>query len=53
VRAIPPFFGNSDQPIHFPNTAEVEAAIALKVGVEDSSAESSAESSVESSVDLD
>jgi hypothetical protein len=52
VRAIP-FFGNSDQPIHFPNTAEVEAAIALKVGVEDSSAESSAESSVESSVDLD
>jgi hypothetical protein len=45
VRVVP-FFGNRDQPIHFTNIAEVEAAIALKVGVEGSKEESSVESSV-------
>jgi hypothetical protein len=34
VRAVP-FFGNRDQPFHFNNIAEVKAAIALKVGVEE------------------
>jgi hypothetical protein len=38
-----PFFGNSDQPIHFNNIAEVEAVIALKVGVEESEEEASVE----------
>jgi hypothetical protein len=44
VQAVP-LFGNVDQPVHFDNVAEVEAAIALKAGVEDSSGESSGESS--------
>jgi hypothetical protein len=34
VQAVP-FFGNSDQWIHFNKIAKVEAAIALKVGVEE------------------
>jgi hypothetical protein len=40
VQAVP-FFGNRDQPIHFNNIAEVEAVIALKVGVKEFSEECS------------
>jgi hypothetical protein len=38
VQAVP-FFGNRDQTVHFDNVAEVEAAIALKVGVKESEEE--------------
>jgi hypothetical protein len=37
------FFGNRDQPIHGNNITKVEAAIALKVGVEESEEETSVE----------